>query len=109
MTALPELLDLAFRWVHVIAGIMWIGNSLLFNWLDRNLRPPTRGPGGDAQVDARARTLARANPEAMAQLKRVFWAGTEHWETLLAERAMLSGRLVLSDFTRQAVAAFRAR
>jgi uncharacterized membrane protein len=38
-----ELLDLAFRWVHVIAGIMWIGNSLLFNWLDRNLRPSTRG------------------------------------------------------------------
>ena len=38
-----ELLDLAFRWVHVIAGIMWIGNSLLFNWLDRNLRPSARG------------------------------------------------------------------
>jgi uncharacterized membrane protein len=38
-----ELLDLAFRWVHVIAGIMWIGNSLLFNWLDRNLQPPSRG------------------------------------------------------------------
>ena len=34
-----ELLDLAARWVHVVAGIMWIGNSLLFNWLDRNLRP----------------------------------------------------------------------
>jgi uncharacterized membrane protein len=34
-----ELLDLLVRWVHVIAGIMWIGNSLLFNWLDRNLRP----------------------------------------------------------------------
>ncbi|MGI8548102.1 MAG: urate hydroxylase PuuD, partial [Gemmatimonadaceae bacterium] len=30
-----ELLDLIARWVHVIAGIMWIGNSLLFNWLDR--------------------------------------------------------------------------
>jgi uncharacterized membrane protein len=38
-----ELLDLSFRWVHVIAGIMWIGNSLLFNWLDRNLRPSSRG------------------------------------------------------------------
>jgi uncharacterized membrane protein len=38
-----ELLDLAIRWVHVIAGIMWIGNSLLFNWLDRNLRPASRG------------------------------------------------------------------
>lgn len=34
-----ELLDLVFRWLHVIAAIMWIGNSLLFNWLDRNLRP----------------------------------------------------------------------
>jgi uncharacterized membrane protein len=33
-----ELLDLIARWIHVIAGIMWIGNSLLFNWLDRNLR-----------------------------------------------------------------------
>jgi len=38
-----ELVDLAFRWVHVIAGVMWIGNSLLFNWLDRNLRPASRG------------------------------------------------------------------
>jgi uncharacterized membrane protein len=34
---LSELLDLVFRWVHVIAGIMWVGNSLLFNWLDRSL------------------------------------------------------------------------
>jgi uncharacterized membrane protein len=32
-----EMLDLVARWVHVIAGIMWVGNSLLFNWLDRNL------------------------------------------------------------------------
>jgi uncharacterized membrane protein len=47
---LTELLDLAFRWVHVIAAIMWIGNSLLFNWLDRNLRPPTSG-AADAQGD----------------------------------------------------------
>jgi uncharacterized membrane protein len=47
---LTELLDLALRWVHVIAGIMWIGNSLLFNWLDRNLRTPTTG-AADAQGD----------------------------------------------------------
>ena len=38
-----ELLDLAVRWIHVIAGIMWIGNSLLFNWLDRNLQQPGEG------------------------------------------------------------------
>jgi hypothetical protein len=36
-----ELIDLVTRWVHVIAGIMWIGNSLLFNWLDRNLEQPS--------------------------------------------------------------------
>jgi uncharacterized membrane protein len=43
------VLDLFVRWVHVIAGIMWIGNSLLFNWLDRNLRPvdpPVEGVQG---------------------------------------------------------------
>ena len=34
---LRELLDVLLRWTHVVAGIMWIGNSLLFNWLDRNL------------------------------------------------------------------------
>ncbi|MEZ4365727.1 MAG: urate hydroxylase PuuD [Kofleriaceae bacterium] len=34
---LHELLDLVFRWAHLVAGIMWIGNSMLFNWLDRNL------------------------------------------------------------------------
>jgi uncharacterized membrane protein len=39
---LRELGDLVIRWVHLIAGIMWIGNSLLFNWLDRNLE---RAPG----------------------------------------------------------------
>ena len=34
---LNELLDVIFRWAHLIAGIMWVGNSMLFNWLDRNL------------------------------------------------------------------------
>ena len=35
--SVSELLDVIFRWSHVIAGIMWVGNSMLFNWLDRNL------------------------------------------------------------------------
>ncbi|HYC51659.1 MAG TPA: urate hydroxylase PuuD [Gemmatimonadaceae bacterium] len=42
-----ELLDLVARWVHVIAGIMWIGNSMLFNWLDRSLRPGQGDVYGD--------------------------------------------------------------
>jgi uncharacterized membrane protein len=37
--AAREILDLVFRWLHVIAGIMWIGNSMLWNWMDRNLEP----------------------------------------------------------------------
>ena len=44
MSSTLEILDLVARWVHVIAGIMWVGNSLLFNWLDRSLVPAT-GPG----------------------------------------------------------------
>jgi len=63
----------------------------------------------DAVLDRLAHTLARSNPEAMAQLKSVFWQGTEHWDTLLDDRATMSGTLVLSDFTRRAIAAFSGR
>jgi methylglutaconyl-CoA hydratase len=63
----------------------------------------------DDAVDTLSRTLAASNPDAMRELKRVFWRGTEAWEPLLAERAAMSGAMVLSDFTRNAIAAFRAR
>lgn len=57
----------------------------------------------DDGVDTLAATLARSNPEAMAAMKRVFWEGTDGWAELLAERAAMSGRLVLGDFTRKAI------
>jgi uncharacterized membrane protein len=41
-----ELIDLVARWIHVIAAIMWVGNSMLFNWLDRNLRPASPETSG---------------------------------------------------------------
>ena len=41
-----ELVDLVARWIHVIAAIMWVGNSMLFNWLDRNLRPASPETSG---------------------------------------------------------------
>lgn len=63
----------------------------------------------DSVVDTLTHRLARSNPAAMAQLKRVFWEGTDHWESLLNERAAMSGSLVLSDFTRRAIAAFGNR
>jgi methylglutaconyl-CoA hydratase len=45
----------------------------------------------------------------MARMKRMFWSGTENWEALLFERASMSGELVLSDYTKRAIAAFDAR
>lgn len=59
----------------------------------------------DAAVAALASRLAGSNPEAMARLKKFFWAGTERWDELLDERAAVSGRLVLSEFARKAIAA----
>lgn len=61
----------------------------------------------DNTVDDLCKKLASFNPEAMAELKSVFWEGTEHWEELLPKRAEMSGRLVLSDFTSKAIQAFR--
>ena len=57
----------------------------------------------DAALEQRAATLADSNPEAMAELKSIFWKGTESWPELLPQRAGISGRLVLSGFTRRAL------
>jgi methylglutaconyl-CoA hydratase len=61
----------------------------------------------DARIAAHAMELAAYSPEAMAELKKVMWRGTEDWDTLLTERAAISGRLVLSEFTSKAIAKFR--
>lgn len=63
----------------------------------------------DEAIDILANKLAQSNPEAMSMLKKVFWEGTEHWDTLLSERAAMSGKLVLSDFTRNAINAFKKK
>ncbi|MFV8269291.1 enoyl-CoA hydratase/isomerase family protein [Flavobacterium sp. GT2N3] len=51
--------------------------------------------------------LAGYNPEALLEMKNVFWEGTQHWDTLLLERAAISGKLVLSDFTKKALSQFK--
>lgn len=63
----------------------------------------------DESIARLANTLAHSSPQAMAELKKVFWKGTEHWDTLLLERAAISGRLVLSEFTRNAINSFKVR
>lgn len=63
----------------------------------------------DNAVQSLATRLSHSSPEAMAELKKVFWHGTEHWDTLLSNRAAISGRLVLSEFTRNAINKFKAK
>jgi methylglutaconyl-CoA hydratase len=62
----------------------------------------------DEAVVAFAKHLCTYNPEAMREMKQIFWQGTEHWDTLLAERAAISGRLVLSEFTKNTLEKFKA-
>lgn len=63
----------------------------------------------DEAVKILAERLSKSNPEAMMLLKKAFWLGTENWDTLLIERAEMSGKLVLSEFSRNAIAAFKAK
>lgn len=63
----------------------------------------------DTAIDALAKKLASSNPEAMAMLKAVMWEGTEHWDKLLLERAGMSGKLVLSEFTINAINKFKGK
>ncbi len=64
-------------------------------------------PEMDAAMASLAVQLSASSPEAMQALKRVIWEGTDHWDELLLERAAISGRLALSDFTKSAIAAFK--
>jgi len=63
----------------------------------------------DAGVQELAENLAASNPEAMRLLKQAFWEGTGHWDDLLEERAAMSGKLVLSRFTREAIERFKQK
>ena len=60
----------------------------------------------DEAIKSFANKLCEYNPEAMKEMKTMFWSGTEHWDKLLIERAKISGRLVLSDFTKETLKRF---
>lgn len=61
----------------------------------------------DDAVKTTAEHLCTYNTEAMLEMKKVFWRGTDDWDTLLAERAATSGKLVLSDFTKEKLKSFK--
>lgn len=63
----------------------------------------------DESIHRLSNVLMHSSPEAMAEMKKIFWKGTEQWDKLLIERAGISGRLVLSEFTRTAIAKFKTK
>ena len=63
----------------------------------------------DSKIERLASILSKSNPEAMKDLKKVIWEKTDHWDTLLTERAESSGKLVLSDFTKKAIEEFNSK
>ncbi|MFN2438292.1 MAG: enoyl-CoA hydratase/isomerase family protein [Chitinophagaceae bacterium] len=63
----------------------------------------------DESVSRLAHQLAHSSPEAMSELKKIFWKGTEDWDDLLYKRAEISGRLVLSNFSKEAIEKFKTK
>ncbi len=63
----------------------------------------------DEAINVLIQKLLKSNPEAMQHIKQILWEGTEHWNQLLIDRAKISGKLVLSDFTKQAIQSFKAK
>ncbi|HKZ66147.1 MAG TPA: hypothetical protein VJ111_07325, partial [Chitinophagaceae bacterium] len=65
--------------------------------------------GMDESIQRLTNTLIQSNPGAMTEMKKAFWKGTEHWDKLLIERAAISGKLVLSEFTKKAIEKFKVK
>lgn len=65
--------------------------------------------GMDESVARLANQLAHSSPQAMTELKKTFWKGTEHWDDLLWQRAEISGRLVVNKYTKEAIEKFKAK
>ena len=63
----------------------------------------------DVAIQTLAEKLASSNPDSMRGLKQVIWEGMDHWDNLLLERAAMSGRWVLSDFTRKTLSRLKQR
>lgn len=97
MAAMSELAINATEW----RSASWAREKGLYTHVYDNIADM------DQAIEELLEKLSGSNPEAMAALKKVFWEGTENWDQLLTERAAISGTLVLSDYTRAAIAKFK--
>lgn len=97
----------AFSQLTIDAAMWRDGNWAKRKGLFAELHPSVESM--DESIGRLSNTLAHYNPEAMKELKKIFWQGTENWGQLLSERAAISGRLVTSEFTRKAIEGFKKK
>ncbi|KAF2332656.1 enoyl-CoA hydratase/isomerase family protein [Flavobacterium nitrogenifigens] len=95
-TAMTEMTLAAYEW----KSADWAFEKGLFSVL-------CEAENLDTKVESFAQKLSSYNPEALYEMKKIIWEGTEQWESLLFERAAITGKLVLSDFTKNALLQFK--
>lgn len=81
----------------------WAGRKGLFAEVHATI------DGMDESISKLKHSLIHSNPQAMSEIKKILWRGTENWDQLLPERAAISGKLVLSSFTREAIQKFKVK
>lgn len=96
-TAMSEMTLAATEWKNAEWGL----NKGLFTQLFNSVEEL------DNSLNTFSTNLSSYNPEALVEMKKVIWEGTENWNTLLYERAEISGKLVLSKFTKDALTKFK--
>lgn len=97
LSAMSELAINATEW----RSAQWANEKGLYNHIFES------ADDMDEAIAELVGKLRKSNPEAMRLLKQVFWKGTDNWDELLADRAAMSGKLVLSDFTKNAINSFK--
>ncbi len=81
----------------------WALNHGLFNKLTNSIAEL------DTEILRLSENLAKSNPEALTHMKEIFWQATGHWGATLEQRAEISGKLVLSDYTKETLNKFREK
>lgn len=97
----------AFAQLSIDAGMWRPADWARKKGLYAELHPDVGGM--DDSIARLSNSLSHYSLEAMKELKKILWKGTEHWDQLLYERAAISGKLVLSDFTKDFITAFREK
>lgn len=91
-----------------IDSVMWRnGDWARRKGLYAELHPTVEGM--DESISRLSNQLAHSSPEAMKELKKILWAGTDDWDNVLSHRAEISGRLALSHFTKEAIGKFQTK